>query len=71
MRIPNLLDNAPDGTASVLVITGRIAALFSAYLLAIILVSLISENQRKFLSCRLAGSPADACILSIHGPKSF
>jgi hypothetical protein len=71
MRIPNLLDNAPDGTASILVITGRATALFSSCLLAIILVSLISENQRKSLSCRLAGSSADACRVAIHGPQSF
>ena len=67
MRIPNLLANASDGTASFVVLTGRLAAIITVPLLSLFIVSLAVENQRNFLSCRLAGSSVDACILAIHG----
>lgn len=32
-----------------------------------VIVSLISEDQRQFLSCRAAGSGVDACLLVVNG----
>jgi hypothetical protein len=63
--------HAPIGQACPLVLAGRLAAILTVPLLSLFIISLAAENQRSFILCRLAGSPVDACLLSIHGPKSF
>ena len=67
MKAFNWFVHAPIGQACPLVLAGRLAAILTVPLLSLFIVSLAAENQRMFVSCRLAGASADACILSIHG----
>jgi hypothetical protein len=45
----------------------KVSAVFLLPLLALFVGSLASEDQRRFLSCRQAGSSVDACLLQISG----
>jgi hypothetical protein len=44
-----------------------IVGMFVAPLLILFVVSLASEDQRHYVSCRLDGHGLDACLLKING----
>ena len=45
----------------------KVSALFVGALSALFVVSLASEDQRRFAVCRAAGNSSDACLLLIGG----
>jgi hypothetical protein len=50
-----------------LTLTAKLSSLFAGSLFALFVVSLASEDQRRFVSCRATGASADACLLQIAG----
>ena len=50
-----------------LTVTAKLSALFGGSLFALFVGTLIIEDQRHFISCRMAGGSADACLLQING----
>lgn len=54
-------------TMYALSITAKLSALFGGSLLALFVGTLAIEDQRHFVSCRMAGGSVDACLLQISG----
>lgn len=50
-----------------LTLTAKLSALFGGSLFALFVGTLAIEDQRLFVSCRLAGASVDACLLQISG----
>jgi hypothetical protein len=50
-----------------LTLTAKLSSLFAGSLFALFVVSLASEDQRHFVSCRATGASADACLLQLSG----
>ncbi len=50
-----------------LTVTAKLSALFGGSLFALFVGTLIIEDQRHLISCRMAGGSADACLLRISG----
>lgn len=48
-------------------LTAKLSALFGGSLFALFVGTLAIEDQRLFVSCRLAGASVDACLLQISG----
>ncbi len=48
-------------------IVAPLLIMFVAPLLTMFAVSLVSEDQRHYVSCRLDGHGLDACLLKING----
>lgn len=48
-------------------IVAPLLIMFVAPLLTMFAVSLVSEDQRHYVSCRLDGHGLDACLLEING----
>jgi hypothetical protein len=48
-------------------ITAKLSALFGGSLFALFVGTLAIEDQRHFVSCRMAGGGVDACLLQING----
>ena len=50
-----------------LFITAKLSALFGGSLFALFIGTLAIEDQRHFVTCRMAGASVDACLLQING----
>jgi hypothetical protein len=48
-------------------LTAKFSALFAGSLFALFVVSLASDDQRRFVSCRATGASVDACLLQLSG----
>ena len=48
-------------------ITAKLSALFGGSLFALFVGTLVIEDQRHFVACRMAGGSVDACLLQISG----
>lgn len=59
--------NPANHTMQALTLTAKLSALFGGSLFALFVGTLAIEDQRHFVSCRLAGASVDACLLQISG----
>jgi len=48
-------------------LTAKLSALFGGSLFALFVGTLVIEDQRHFVSCRINGTSVDACLLQISG----
>jgi hypothetical protein len=64
---PLLLLSSPLQIMHALTVTAKLSALFGGSLFALFVGTLVIEDQRHFVSCRMAGGSVDACLLQING----